>query len=202
MNGMAQPIPRTRQAEFQAAIHILAERDWTGADALAIMPETTGPRVEIFRGGVIVTPHAGWDHQVIRRELAYVLHRAARRAGFWAVPELNVLSGDDLFIPDIVVVRSNGAGKAAVDIADTVLLVEIASQRNRRKDVIHRPSEYAVAGVPWYMRVDFLNRVPAVVLSELVKGKYKPVANGAAGSRFVMKEPFAFEVDPADLLDD
>jgi len=28
------------------------------------------------------------------------------------------------------------------------------------------------------------------------------VANGAAGSRFVMKEPFAFEVDPADLLDD
>ncbi|WP_146604049.1 hypothetical protein [Micromonospora deserti] len=33
------------------------------------------------------------------------------------------------------------------------------------------------------------------------RGEYRPVAAAAAGSTFVMTEPFAFAVDPAALLD-
>jgi hypothetical protein len=68
--------------------------------------------------------------------------------------------------------------------------------------VIDRPRVYAAAGVPWYLRVDFRNRVPAVALHQLVDGEYQPVVAAAAGATFQMKEPFAFTIDPADLLDD
>ena len=124
------------------------------------------------------------------------------RAGLWAYPEINIVSGTDLFIPDIAVLRSSGAGRVAMGIADAVLLGEIVSSGNRRKDVIDRPREYAAAGVPFFLRVDLRNRVPALALYELVDGEYRPVAAAAAGTTFVMKEPFEFSIDPADLLDD
>lgn len=60
--------------------------------------------------------------------------------------------------------------------------------------------EYAAAGVPFFLRVDLRNRVPTIALFELAEGEYRPVAAAAAGTRFVMREPFEFTVDPADLL--
>jgi hypothetical protein len=87
-------------------------------------------------------------------------------------------------------------------IGHAVLLGEIVSPGNRRKDVIDRPREYAAAGVPFFLRVDLRNRVPTIALYELAEGEYRPLAAAAAGTTFVMKRPFEFSVDPADLLDD
>jgi Uma2 family endonuclease len=154
---------------------------WTAQLALDLLPENNGPKVEVFRGSVIVTPHAGFDHPVAERELPYLLHRAARRAGLWAYPECNVVSGDDLFIPDFAVLRHSGGGKTFMPITEAVLLGEIVSRGNRRKDIIDRPREYAAVGVPFYLRVDFRNRVLALVLHELVEGEYQPVVAAAAG---------------------
>jgi Uma2 family endonuclease len=178
------------------------DEPWTAQLALDLLPETNGPKVEVLSGSVIVTPHAGVDHQSVERELSYLLHRAARRAGLWAYPEINVVSGSDLFIPDLVVLRVSGGGRTTVDVADAVLLGEVVSRGNRRKDVIDRPRQYAAAGVPWFLRVDLRNRVPALALHELSDGEYRPVAAAAAGTTFVMKEPFEFSIDPADLLDE
>ncbi|MFI5485298.1 hypothetical protein [Micromonospora echinaurantiaca] len=50
--------------------------------------------------------------------------------------------------------------------------------------------------------VDLRNRVPTIALFELTEGEYRPVAAAAAGSSFVMREPFDFSVDPAELLGD
>ncbi|MDR7273354.1 hypothetical protein [Catenuloplanes atrovinosus] len=41
-----------------------------------------------------------------------------------------------------------------------------------------------------------------MTLLELVDGEYQPLVPAAAGTRFVMREPFGFEVDPAELLDE
>ena len=76
------------------------------------------------------------------------------------------------------------------------------SPGNRRKDVIDRPREYAAAGVPYFLRVDLRNRVPALALFELVDDDYRPLAAAAAGTTFVMRQPFEFSIDPADLLDE
>lgn len=194
---MAQPV----YAPLFDALWTLNE-PWTAQLALDLLPENNGPRVEIFRGSVIVTPHAGFDHQAAERELPYLLHRAARGAGLWAYPECNIVAGDDLFIPDFAVLRRSGGGKTYMPIADAVLLGEIVSRGNRRKDIIDRPREYAAAGVPFYLRVDFRNRVPALILHELVDAEYQPVVAAAAGGTFAMKDPFAFSIDPDDLLDE
>ncbi len=132
----------------------------------------------------------------------FLLKQAARRVGYFGYHEINVISGDDLFIPDVVVLRESGVDKAGVPIESAVLLGEIVSAGNRRKDIIDRPKEYAAAGVPFFLRVEFRNRIPAMVLHQLVDGEYQPLVAAAAGTMFVMKDPFAFEIDPADLLDE
>ncbi len=128
------------------------------------------------------------------------MKQAARKAKLWLYAEVNVVSGQDLFIPDLVVLRVPGGGRTTMDIRHAVLLGEVVSPGNRRKDIIDRPREYGAAGVPFFLRVDLRNRVPTVALFELTDGEYRPVAAAAAGSTFVMREPFEFSVDPGDLL--
>ncbi|MET7833967.1 Endonuclease, Uma2 family (restriction endonuclease fold) [Micromonospora sediminicola] len=196
------PEPAPQPAEPSFDVLRWHDEPWTAQLALDLLPETNGPKVEVLSGSVIVTPHAGIDHQSVERELPYLLHRAARREGLWVYPEINLVCGKDMFIPDIAVLRSSGGGRSAVDIGEAVLLGEIVSPGNRRKDVIDRPREYAAAGVPYFLRVDLRNRVPALALYELVDGEYRPLSAAAAGTTFVMRQPFDFSVDPADLLDE
>ncbi len=44
---------------------VLRWRDepWTAQLALDLLAEANGPKVEVLSGSVIVTPHAGCDHQ-------------------------------------------------------------------------------------------------------------------------------------------
>ncbi|SCL32119.1 Uma2 family endonuclease [Micromonospora inyonensis] len=83
-----------------------------------------------------------------------------------------------------------------------IILSDIVSPGDRRKDVIDRPREYAAAGVPFFLRVDLRDRVPTIALFELTEGQYQPLSAATAGSTFTMTRPFAFAVDPADLLDE
>lgn len=196
------PEPTPQHGEPSFDVLRWHDEPWTAQLALDLLPETNGPKVEVLSGSVIVTPHAGFDHQNAELDLAYLLKQAARRAKLWLYHEVNIVSGDDLFIPDIAVLRSSGGGRVAMDITEAVLLGEIVSPGNRRKDVIDRPREYAAAGVPFFLRVDLRNRVPAMALYELVEGEYRPLAAAAAGTTFVMRQPFEFSVDPAELLDE
>lgn len=113
-----------------------------------------------------------------------------------------MVSGDDLFIPDFAVLRHSGGGKTFMPISEAVLLGEIVSRGDRRTDIIDRPREYAAAHVPFFMRVDFRDRIPAMTLHELVGGEYRPVVAAAAGDAFTITKPFEFAMDPAELLDD
>ncbi|MFG1913594.1 Uma2 family endonuclease [Micromonospora sp. NPDC048898] len=193
-----EPAPQHTEPSFD----VLRWHDepWTAQLALDLLPETNGPKVEVLSGSVIVTPHAGYDHQDAELDLAYLLKQAARRAKLWLYLETNIVSGEDLFIPDIVILDSPGGGRTTMDIGHAALLGEIVSPGNRRKDIIDRPREYAAAAVPFFLRVDLRNRVPTIALYELAEGEYRPVAAAAAGTRFVMREPFEFSIDPADLL--
>ncbi|HYN93872.1 MAG TPA: Uma2 family endonuclease [Pilimelia sp.] len=202
-----QPPGRDTYQEFRDnpswnALAAVRYEPWTADLALELLPEDNGLRVEVFHGSVIVTPHAGIDHMAIERDLVYLLHRAARPVGLWALPEINITRGKDLFIPDIAVLRQSGAGQVSVPMSDAVLLGEIVSPRSRRKDVIDYPKEYAAAGVPFFLRIDFRNRVPSLVLHQLIDEEYQPVVAAAAGTTFEMKEPFPFTIDPGELLDE
>src|SRR2546423_1973662 len=157
---------------------------WTAELAMKLLPETNGPKVEIFAGRVVVSPHAGIDHQIVAAQLLLGLRPAARAAGFRAYPEINIVHDDELYIPDVSVLRRSGAGQASMDIADAVMLVEIVSNSNRRKDIIDRPRVYAEAKVPWFMRIEFRQRIPTIALHELIDGGYEQVVACAAGTTF------------------
>jgi Uma2 family endonuclease len=196
------PEPASQQTEPSFDVLRWHDEPWTAALALDLLPETNGPKVEVLNGSVIVTPHAGYDHQSAELGLAFLLKQAARRAGLWVYHEVNIISGADLFIPDIAVLTASGGGRTTMQISEAVLLGEIVSPGNRRKDVIDRPRGYAAAGVPFFLRVDLRNRVPTLALYELVEGEYRPLAAAAAGTTFQMVRPFEFAIDPAGLLDD
>ncbi|WP_433391409.1 Uma2 family endonuclease [Micromonospora sp. KLBMP9576] len=168
-----EPAPQPTGPSFD----VLGWRDepWNAQLALDLLPETNGPKVEVLSGSVIVTPHAGYDHQDAELDLAYLLKQAARRAKLWLYLEANVVSGDDLFIPDIVILDVPGGGRTTMDIRHAVLLGEIVSPGNRRKDIIDRPREYAAVGVPFFLRVDLRNRVPTIALFELARGSTGPL---------------------------
>ena len=201
---MAAPVHEPADSPSEPSFSLLGTIDqpWTAQMAIDLLPENNGPKVEVFGGSVLVSPHAGLDHQAAERQLSFLLHQAARSAGMWAYPEANVISGDDLFIPDFVVVRRSGGGRVSVSISDVEVIGEIVSGGSRRKDLIDRPREYAAGGVPFFLRADFRNRVPALTLLELVDGEYRPIVAAAAGATFTMTRPFPFQIDPADLLDE
>ena len=96
----------------------------------------------------------------------------------------------------------SGGGRTSMNIADAVLLGEIVSPGNRRKDIIDRPKQYAAAGVPFFMRVECATGCRPWRCTSSSRGSTSPVAAAAAGTRFVMREPFEFAIDPADLLDE
>ncbi|MEV6813166.1 hypothetical protein [Micromonospora sp. NPDC051296] len=79
---------------------------WTASAALNLLPENAGPRIEVSRGCVVVTAGGGADRRTVQRELGHRFRQAARAAGLWAYHSVNLVSGDDLFIPDPAVLRT------------------------------------------------------------------------------------------------
>lgn len=189
----------TQAVEHEAPGFYVRPGLWTAQRALAELPETSDMVIEVIDGSLIVSPRPASDHAEALRELAYHLHRAAREAGYRALPEINLVIGKDLTDPDITVVKPPSERKVFFDASEAVLVVEIMSPGSRRKDRIERPPIYAEAGIQHYLRVEFRNGDPVVLLHELIDGEYRPVSAAAAGSMFRMSEPFAFEIDPAVL---
>ncbi|TDC83506.1 hypothetical protein E1193_08655 [Micromonospora sp. KC606] len=66
-----EPAPQPSEPSFD----VLRWHDepWTAQLALDLLPETNGPKVEVLSGSVIVTPHAGIDHQNAELDLAHLL---------------------------------------------------------------------------------------------------------------------------------
>ncbi|MGV9976230.1 Uma2 family endonuclease [Micromonospora wenchangensis] len=175
---------------------------WTARRALDLVPPHNGPRVEVLRGSVVISPDGDYDQRTAQRELMYLISRACRPHGWWAGWSVNLTAQDDLLVPHLAVLRQPGRGRRAMPVAAAVLLGEIGPSQVAGPGVIDRPREYAAAGVPFFLRVDLRNRVPTLALYELADGEYRPTAAAAAGTTFVMTQPFAFSVDPAELLDE
>jgi Uma2 family endonuclease len=174
---------------------------WTAERALRELPTTTSMTIEVIDGSLVVSPRPESRHQDVEHNLHELLRRAARRAGLISHVEINLKVGDNLFAPDIAVVHGHDDSRVWFGPEDLRLVVEIESPTGRRKDRFVRPSDYAAGKIPYYLRVEFRGDEPVLHLYELVDGEYQSVTSAGPGTRFVMSEPFAIELDPADLLD-
>lgn len=174
---------------------------WTAQRALTELPETTGMTIEVLDGSLVVSPRPSTRHQAALRELSYPLNQAARRVGLAVYPEIDLVCGEDLIVPDVTVIPRPDEDQAWVSAADAVLVVDVMSAGTERKDRIVHPQVYAREKIRHYLRVEFRGEAPVLFLHELVDGEYRPVVVAPAGTPFVMREPFDFTIDPAQLLE-
>jgi Uma2 family endonuclease len=192
---MAQPAVKATKG-----IHVRPGR-WTAQRALAELPETNDVIIEVIDGSLLVSPRGGSDHANAIAELLTQGRPAAKAAGYRMYSAVNLMVGEELPIPDLVVVQHDGNRKVWFDASQVVLVVEIMSPSTRRLDRIVRPRIYAEGGIPYYLRVEFRGEDPVMLLHELVDGEYRPIVVAAAGTTFTMHEPFEFAIDPVELLD-
>jgi hypothetical protein len=174
---------------------------WTAQRALAELPVISESVIEVVDGSLVVSPRLDPLHQIVVMRLCHVLDKAARRAGMEALPELDLVVGDDLACPDIVVLPRVDVHRPWIDAAEVSLVGEVWSARGKRPCRFVRPEKYAGAGIRHYLRVEFRGDDPVIFLHELADGAYRPVAVAAAGSPFLMREPFQFGIDPAALVE-
>jgi Uma2 family endonuclease len=162
--------------------------------ALGECPE----RVELFDGGLLVTPAPTPLHQYISRKLANALDVST--PGLYVVEAVNVrLQPGRIPIPDIVVVTAAIDLKTPIIDADVVELVcEIVSPSNAAADKVLKMHHYAVAGIPWYLLVE--QETGALHLYRLAGSHYVEHSVTYPGTLLRLKEPVEATIAPEDLL--
>jgi hypothetical protein len=172
---------------------------WT-LDEVAVMPED-GMRHELVEGRLVVSPVPPPPHQNAGKRLIRILEAAAPLE-FEASPETNIRIGADMFIPDVMVARSESLcapGSLYVDPKDVVLVAETIGPGNSRFERAWKPQRYADGGIPFYVEVE-LATMPRIIVYELRGTEYVRIADARAGETLRLGEPFEVSFDPGDLV--
>ncbi|GGL03866.1 Uma2 family endonuclease [Planomonospora parontospora] len=202
----------------------LPDEGWPEADprehrrSLILLPRHSGPytvedwlalpetreRIELIDGSFVVSPAPAYDHALCAQRLVRILLDAAPN-DVEVVEAANVQVREEGFIPDIVVGPAEPmiAGEVRLDSGDLLMAVEIVSPGNRKRDYLVKPSSYAAAGVPVFMRVELHGEEGAMPLVEVFtakEGEYVKVAAARAGQTLSLTEPYEIVFDPAALV--
>jgi Uma2 family endonuclease len=123
---------------------------------LQVTPDD-GRRYELVRGDLLVTPSPSLQHQRISRELLFQLaayfHERFLGEVFYAPTDL-ILTGHDVFVPDLVVTTDPGSPSGRGIEKPPLLVVEILSPSTARVDRGLKAQRYAELGVAHYWLVD------------------------------------------------
>lgn len=173
---------------------------WTEEEYLAL--GETVDRVELFDGSLLVSPAPTIRHQLLLRNLMYVLRSPAHAAGLRIYPEINLrLRKDRIPIPDLVLTTPIDPTQLVVNASSAVLVCEITSPSNAATDRVLKMNHYAEAGIPWYLIIDPDSLT--LTLYRLESKQYREYATGKPGMPLRMDEPVQVDISPeALLLDD
>ena len=159
----------------------------------------TPERIELFDGGLHVTPSPTPRHQMISRRLANALDAGAQAAGLQVLEAVNVrLAPSRIPIPDLAVTGDIDLDELVIDARDVHLVCEILSPSNQATDKVLKMHYYAAAGIAWYLLVDPSAR--SLHLYRLAGKGYVEHAAGKEGDALRLIEPFVATLDPAVLL--
>ena len=159
----------------------------------------TADRVELFDGGLLVSPAPTIRHQHLSVRLHNALEPAARRAGLAVYLAVNVrLRPGRVPIPDLIVTAPVPPDTLVVEASLLRLVCEITST-NAANDRVLKMHYYAAAGIRWYLLVD-----PDPLMLRLYRldgDSY--VENSAAkfGETLTLTEPIEAAIDTALLGD-
>lgn len=151
-------------------------------EAYVCLPED-GKRYEILDGELAAAPAPAPKHQIVSRNLEWVLHGHARKnaaGNVFNAPIDVILSPDTIVQPDLLFIR---AGREAIVTERAIegapdLVVEILSRSSARQDRVVKASLYARHGVTHYWLVDPEART--IELYELEGDAYRLIAKAAS----------------------
>jgi Uma2 family endonuclease len=159
-----------------------------------------GQRYELIDGVVTVAPSPTVLHQYVASRLEWQLATAAPVGSLVVQAVGVVLAEDQCPIPDILVLhRQVDSQLNRILAADVAIAVEVVSPSTRSTDRFRKPSQYGIAGIPWFWRVE-LDPIQVIAYRLGSHGEYVEVAQAGSGQRFAAAEPFPVECDPAELL--
>ncbi|MDN5858861.1 MAG: Uma2 family endonuclease [Pseudonocardia sp.] len=166
------------------------------AERVFLALDESPEHVELAGGSIVMSPMADSAHQSVVGGL-YIAFHTSRPDPEWAIyPGLNVLvRPGTIRVPDIVIAR-RGERVVAKPASAVLLVAEITSAGNFRQDRIVKHTEYAEAGIRFYLRVDLHHGVEnvAATVYELVDGRYVEMASTVDGVlRF--DRPWPVEID-------
>lgn len=168
---------------------------WTEEEYFAL--GQTADRVELFDGGLLVSPAPTVKHQHLSVRLHNALEPGARDAGLEVYLAVNVrLRPGRVPIPDLVITRPVPPDTLVVEARLLGLICEITST-NAATDRVLKMHYYAVAGIPWYLLVD-----PDPVTLRLYRldgDKYVEEASAGPGETLRLTEPVAATLDVDQL---
>jgi Uma2 family endonuclease len=159
----------------------------------------TRDRIELFDGGLIVTPASTGRHQSVSYRIHRAFEPAAEAIGLEVVEAVNVrLRAGRVFIPDLIL--THDVDQSTFDAAAVPLICEIVSPSNAGHDRVLKFHLYADAGIPWYLLVEPDGESLALTLYRLESGQYVEHSVAKGGQPLTMTEPIAIVLDPAALL--
>lgn len=174
------------------------QRPMTEAEFTAL--DESPERIELFDGGLHVTPAPTPRHQHVQGELFVALRQPARSVGLEVLQGPNVrLRPNRIPIPDLVVSATGiDYDDPIIDCSAVLLTCEIMSPSNAATDKILKMHYYAEAGIPWYLLVE--PDTATLHLFHLVDGAYVMHSVTKAGETLRLTDPVTADIEPADLL--
>jgi len=174
------PQPERSDPFAQAVLQVMTGHTWTEAD-LAHLPREY--RYEIIDGRLLATPPASEDHQVWC-SWAYDVLRPAAPTGWRVLWDIGLRLGDDLFIPDLVVLPPDTpVASRAYNSVFPALVVEAESRSTKSVDRVDKLERYEL-GIEAYWRIE---RTGTVNIYRLTGGGY--------GEPLVLKPGDSAELD-------
>lgn len=183
--------------------------DWmipplTAADYEAL-PEDVCRSVEIIDGAIFVNPAPRRAHQILARRLANLLETAAGQI-FAVATDVDLRLREVPLLnrrPDLVVYDRSLDYDAVLRPEHCMLVVEVMSPGSITTDLLHKPAEYAGAGIEHFWRVENPTDDPSDLSVHCHRfdpatGRY--AVTGVHTGKLSVTEPFSLTVDLTTLL--
>ncbi|MFF4396018.1 Uma2 family endonuclease [Streptomyces sp. NPDC001480] len=165
-----------------------------------------GFRAELIEGKIVVTPPRGGDHEdCISLIMKQVIRRSGTDMDFSANKGLRLKSGGgcpkDHVIPDgtftPAALRLYRGADAWMPCDGVAMVLEVPSTKPRAERET-RCRCYARAGIPLYLLID-RDASSITLFSDPVNDDYREIRTRPLGKPVTLPEPFAFDLETADV---